>query len=225
MSRVFTVAAAQYPIDRLATWQAYKSKLVRWVESAAREGAQLLVFPEYGGMELASLFGVEVERDLGRQLEARGVGLGDASQRQPVLVGDVDGAALDVVERDQPAEHRREPRRGISGAGGGGRALGHRRRLRVGGDLVMLKRQRDRLRPRGRAQLRHRVAHVRAHGLRGEHQLLRDLRAAHALGEGAEDLALAAGQRNARGSLRSRLPVFSLVSEAHPLCPCRRIYH
>ncbi len=69
MSRVFTVAAAQYPIDRLGSWQAYKSKLVRWVESAAREGAQLLVFPEYGGMELASLFGPEVERDLGRQLE------------------------------------------------------------------------------------------------------------------------------------------------------------
>ena len=69
MSRVFTVAAAQYPIDRLSSWQAYKSKLVRWVESAAREGAQLLVFPEYGGMELASLFGPEVERDLGRQLE------------------------------------------------------------------------------------------------------------------------------------------------------------
>jgi len=66
MSRVFTLAAAQYPIDRLLTWQAYKSKLVRWVESAAREGAQLLVFPEYGGMELASLFGPEVERDLHR---------------------------------------------------------------------------------------------------------------------------------------------------------------
>jgi predicted amidohydrolase len=70
MSRVFTVAAAQYPIDRLGSWQAYKSKLVRWVESAAREGAQLLVFPEYGGMELASLFGPEVERDLRRQLGA-----------------------------------------------------------------------------------------------------------------------------------------------------------
>lgn len=70
MSRVFTLAAAQYPIDRLTSWQAYKAKLVRWVEGAAREGAQLLVFPEYGGMELASLFGPEVERDLGRQLEA-----------------------------------------------------------------------------------------------------------------------------------------------------------
>ena len=70
MSRVFTLAAAQYPIDRLGSWQAYKAKLVRWVESAAREGAQLLVFPEYGGMELASLFGPEVERDLGRQLES-----------------------------------------------------------------------------------------------------------------------------------------------------------
>lgn len=70
MSRVFTLAAAQYPIDRVTSWQAYKAKLVRWVEGAAREGAQLLVFPEYAGMELASLFGPEVERDLARQLDA-----------------------------------------------------------------------------------------------------------------------------------------------------------
>lgn len=70
MSRVFTVAAAQYPIDRVTSWQAYKAKLIRWIEPAAREGAQLLVFPEYAGMELASLFGAEVERDLARQLDA-----------------------------------------------------------------------------------------------------------------------------------------------------------
>ncbi|WP_295529247.1 carbon-nitrogen hydrolase family protein [Novosphingobium sp. Chol11] len=49
------VAAAQYPIDQLADWAAYEAKLARWVEEAAGAGAALLVFPEYGAMELASL--------------------------------------------------------------------------------------------------------------------------------------------------------------------------
>ncbi|NLR71011.1 carbon-nitrogen hydrolase family protein [Novosphingobium sp. ERN07] len=51
----FTVAAAQYPIDRLDSWDAYAAKLTRWVEDAAQAGASLAVFPEYGAMELASL--------------------------------------------------------------------------------------------------------------------------------------------------------------------------
>jgi predicted amidohydrolase len=51
----FTIAAAQYPIDLLADWAAYRSKLTRWVEEAAAGGAALAVFPEYGAMELASL--------------------------------------------------------------------------------------------------------------------------------------------------------------------------
>lgn len=51
----FTVAAAQYPIDRLDSWEAYEAKLTRWVEQAAAQGAKLAVFPEYGAMELASL--------------------------------------------------------------------------------------------------------------------------------------------------------------------------
>ncbi len=51
----FTVAAAQYPIERLDGWDAYAAKLTRWVEEAASAGASLAVFPEYGAMELASL--------------------------------------------------------------------------------------------------------------------------------------------------------------------------
>ncbi|HCF25354.1 MULTISPECIES: carbon-nitrogen hydrolase family protein [unclassified Novosphingobium] len=51
----FTVAAAQYPIEQLADWSAYAAKLEMWVEAAARGGARLAVFPEYGAMELASL--------------------------------------------------------------------------------------------------------------------------------------------------------------------------
>jgi predicted amidohydrolase len=51
----FTVAAAQYPIERLESWEAYEAKLTRWIEDAAVAGAALAVFPEYGAMELASL--------------------------------------------------------------------------------------------------------------------------------------------------------------------------
>lgn len=51
----YTIAAAQYPIDQLADWDAYAAKLARWVAGAAEGGAALAVFPEYGAMELASL--------------------------------------------------------------------------------------------------------------------------------------------------------------------------
>lgn len=49
------IAAAAYPIDHLASWAAYEDKLAAWVAEAAGNGADLLVFPEYGAMELASL--------------------------------------------------------------------------------------------------------------------------------------------------------------------------
>lgn len=51
----FTLALAQYPIERLATFEVWQEKLARWVAEAADKGAQLLVFPEYAAMELASL--------------------------------------------------------------------------------------------------------------------------------------------------------------------------
>ncbi|MDJ0627556.1 MAG: carbon-nitrogen hydrolase family protein [Rhodobacter sp.] len=49
------IAAAAYPIDDLGTWAAYRDKLGSWIAEAAQNGADLLVFPEYGAMELASL--------------------------------------------------------------------------------------------------------------------------------------------------------------------------
>jgi len=58
------IAAAAYPLDWLEDWPAYEAKLTRWVEEAVAQGADLLVFPEYGAMELASLGGAEVAADL-----------------------------------------------------------------------------------------------------------------------------------------------------------------
>lgn len=54
MSR-YVIAAAQYPIDRLADWEAYSTKLRSWVAKASAGHARLAVFPEYGAMELAAL--------------------------------------------------------------------------------------------------------------------------------------------------------------------------
>lgn len=51
----FTIATAQYPIERLASWADYTAKLTGWVEAAAAGRAALAVFPEYGAMELAAL--------------------------------------------------------------------------------------------------------------------------------------------------------------------------
>ncbi len=57
------VAAAAYPLDRLQSWSEYEAKIARWVAEAAGQGAKLLVFPEYGAMELASLGGTAVATD------------------------------------------------------------------------------------------------------------------------------------------------------------------
>lgn len=69
-SRALRVAAAQYDIGELAGFDAYELKLSDWVSTAARGGARLLVFPEYGAMELVSLFDEAVRRDLAAQLPA-----------------------------------------------------------------------------------------------------------------------------------------------------------
>ncbi len=55
VTRSWRVAAAQYPIEALDGWDAYATKLSRWVSDAAAGGAALAVFPEYAAMELASL--------------------------------------------------------------------------------------------------------------------------------------------------------------------------
>ncbi len=55
MPRTITVAAAQYNLDAHENLAAYRAKITRWVEDAAGRGAEVLVFPEYGAMELCSI--------------------------------------------------------------------------------------------------------------------------------------------------------------------------
>ena len=58
------IATAAYPLDWHDNWASYEDKLTRWVAEAAGQGAALLVFPEYGAMELASLAGAEAAAGL-----------------------------------------------------------------------------------------------------------------------------------------------------------------
>lgn len=65
-----TVASAQYPITEhpdFASWQKHTEK---WVADAAIRGAELLLFPEYGAMELVSIFDHGVRNDIRRQIHA-----------------------------------------------------------------------------------------------------------------------------------------------------------
>jgi len=57
------IATAAYPLDPFASWADYADKLRAWISEAAGQGAELLVFPEYGAMELATLAGAETAAD------------------------------------------------------------------------------------------------------------------------------------------------------------------
>ncbi|AHD07934.1 carbon-nitrogen hydrolase family protein [Phaeobacter gallaeciensis] len=80
------IATAAYPLDWFDDWAAYEAKITHWVKEAAGTGADLLVFPEYGAMELATLDGAEVARDLEKSLHA-------VSRRMP----DVDALHLGLA--------------------------------------------------------------------------------------------------------------------------------
>lgn len=70
MTAPLRIAAAQYPLDRPANLAAIKTKLTGWVERACAGGARLVVFPEYGAMEIAGAFPDAVASDLTRSLAA-----------------------------------------------------------------------------------------------------------------------------------------------------------
>ncbi len=84
------VAAAQYPIDPIASWEAYVEKISRWVGEAAENQAQLLVFPEYGAMELARSFAPQVWSDLQQSIDFIGG-----------LRGSIDALHAELAERHQ----------------------------------------------------------------------------------------------------------------------------
>ncbi|MDF1857306.1 carbon-nitrogen hydrolase family protein [Pseudooceanicola sp.] len=73
------IATAAYPLDWFSGWSGYEAKLGTWVAEAAGQGADLLVFPEYGAMELVSLSGVEVAADTRAAMQAVADRMSDAN--------------------------------------------------------------------------------------------------------------------------------------------------
>lgn len=71
------VAAAQYSQDPLPDMAAWEAKIARWVADGAATGAKLLLFPEYGSIEIAHAHGPEVAADLQATLAA----IADAAPR------------------------------------------------------------------------------------------------------------------------------------------------
>lgn len=69
-SSLVTVAAAQYPVEFLGRWEKFEQKITTMVREAVEENAQLLLFPEYGCLELASLFSPTIYKSLSGQLQA-----------------------------------------------------------------------------------------------------------------------------------------------------------
>jgi predicted amidohydrolase len=63
------VAAAQYPITYHLSFENWKVFVEKWVSEAANQKAELLVFPEYGSMDLVSLAPEKVQRNLREQVQ------------------------------------------------------------------------------------------------------------------------------------------------------------
>lgn len=84
------VAAAQYPIDPIASWAAYAEKIAGWVGEAAANDAQLLLFPEYGAMELTRSFAPHVWSDLQQSIDFLGG-----------LRGSIDALHAELAEKHQ----------------------------------------------------------------------------------------------------------------------------
>ncbi len=59
-----TIASAQYPITAHKSFDQWQLHTEQWVAKAARQNAQILLFPEYGSMELVSLFSDEIRADI-----------------------------------------------------------------------------------------------------------------------------------------------------------------
>ena len=171
------IATAQYPIDKLPDMAAVRDKLGRWVAEAADGGAELLVFPEYGAMELAAIAGDAIAADVAASLKAVSDALpevdaihADLARRHGVHILAASGPLLadGPLRQCGAAHHARGPHRRAGQAHHDAvrAGLGYHRRSSAA-------RVRDRARPdRHRYLLRQRVSSAGAGasgGRRGAH--------------------------------------------------------
>lgn len=64
------LACAQYPIGKFESFAAWQAHASDWIATAAGQGAELLLFPEYGAMELTSLLPEDLQQDIVGQIAA-----------------------------------------------------------------------------------------------------------------------------------------------------------
>jgi predicted amidohydrolase len=62
------IASAQYEMVAHQNFEGWKTHVEKWVSEAANQKAELLVFPEYGSIELISLMTKDVQENLKSQL-------------------------------------------------------------------------------------------------------------------------------------------------------------
>jgi len=74
------IAAAQYPITFHKTINDWKKHVASWVEEAQKNNAKILVFPEYGSMEIVSFFKPEIQENLHLQIQEMQAYLADFIQ-------------------------------------------------------------------------------------------------------------------------------------------------
>jgi predicted amidohydrolase len=64
----FNIAIAQYPLTRFKRFENWQAHTASWCQAAANSESKLLVFPEYGSMELVSLLQGHKTLSLSQQL-------------------------------------------------------------------------------------------------------------------------------------------------------------
>lgn len=62
------IAAAQYLLKAHSSFDAFQNNAAKWVEEAIANNARLLIFPEYGSIELVSLLDLATQKNLLLQL-------------------------------------------------------------------------------------------------------------------------------------------------------------
>lgn len=106
------IAAAAYPLDWLDSWAQYEDKLASWVAEAAGNDADLLLFPEYGAMELSTLAGAETAANLQGSIRAVSERMEAAAALHLKLAAEygvhILGASAPVLDSDGKVVNRAE---------------------------------------------------------------------------------------------------------------------
>lgn len=68
MEKIMKIASAQYPISEFKSYKDWEAHIAKWVSEAVQNQAKVLVFPEYGAMELVSTAEDSIKRDLKSQV-------------------------------------------------------------------------------------------------------------------------------------------------------------